>query len=276
MREPPSFDKLSGVDFLLECVGFPPDQDYGELIELAHERGESVPWRGPSGEHLSLHLAEGIELRFDREEDCDHWSLLPYYRERQRLRVAVRSVRGAEDSPFDALLIGWAAPSRAEYQDEWQSPGAYLLACWLTDARRLPRRLLPGRVLSVGIAGFALEVSFVGPNADAPDPTVYDLEGGARLAPLASPDDPGGCMEASLRVKRVRHVTNPLTGLPIMLLECDAPERSLHVFLSPWQLERDGLPAPRPGWRVEGVFLFMGRITGGLPGPSRRARKHFG
>lgn len=264
------------MDFLLECVGFPPDQDLGELIELAHERGESVPWRGPEGEHLTIPLADGIELRFDREEDSDHWSLLPFYREEQRLRVAVQSIRSLEDSPFDALLTGWAAPTRAAFQDEWCGPGAYLLSCWLTDARRLPKSLLPGRVLSVGIAGFALEVEFVGPNSEAPDESVYDLEGGALLEPLTGPDAPGGCMHASLRVMSVRHTRNPITELPVMLLECDAPERSLHVFVSPWQLEQDGLRMPRPGWRVEGSFLFMGRITGGLPGPARTARRHFG
>lgn len=264
------------MDFLLECVGFPPDQDLGELIALAHQRGESVPWRGPDGDHLTIPLADGIELRCDREADSDHWSLLPFYREQQRLRVAVRSIRSLEDSPFDALLTGWAAPTSAKHQGEWDSPGAYLLSCWLTDARRLPKSLLPGRVLSVGIAGFALEISFIGPNSEAPDPSVYDLEGGARLEPLSGVHAPGGCMEVSMRVKSVRHARNPITKLPVMLLECDAPERSLCVFVSPWQLEQDGLRSPRPGWRIEGSFLFMGRVTGGLPGPARTARRHFG
>ncbi len=62
----------------------------------------------------------------------------------------------------------------------------------------------------------------------------------------------------------------------VRLLEIDAPERPVYLFVSPWQLLGDGLDEPRPGWRIEGSFLFLGRITGGLPGPGRRARRHFG
>jgi hypothetical protein len=60
------------------------------------------------------------------------------------------------------------------------------------------------------------------------------------------------------------------------LLEVDAPERPLELFASRWQLEKDGLPPPRPGWRIEGTFMLSGRIAGGLPGPRRRARERFG
>ena len=99
---------------------------------------------------------------------------------------------------------------------------------------------------------------------------------GADIRPLGWASDPGGCSEVSVRIKAVRHIRNRLTGIPVDILEVDAPERSLHLFVSPWQLEADGFPAPRPGYRVEGTFLFTGRIAGGLPGPKRRARKHFG
>ena len=56
----------------------------------------------------------------------------------------------------------------------------------------------------------------------------------------------------------------------------DAPGRPLLLFVSPWQLSTDGLPAPRPGWRIEGHFLFTGVIAGGLPGPRRAITRSFG
>ena len=73
-------------------------------------------------------------------------------------------------------------------------------------------------------------------------------------------------------MRAVRHLSNPLTGRPVDLLEVDAPERPLHLFVSPWQLREQGFDAPRPGWRIEGTFFFTGRIAGGLPGPRARAR----
>ena len=55
-----------------------------------------------------------------------------------------------------------------------------------------------------------------------------------------------------------------MTGEAVEMVVCAAPERPLVLFLSRWQLERDGLPAPRAGWRIEGTFLISGRLSGGL------------
>jgi hypothetical protein len=77
-------------------------------------------------------------------------------------------------------------------------------------------------------------------------------------------------MELSLLVRAIHHLENPLTRERIELVEADAPGRPLDLFLSRWQLEAHGLPAPRPGWRIEGAFLFNGRVAGGLP----RGRPH--
>jgi hypothetical protein len=79
-----------------------------------------------------------------------------------------------------------------------------------------------------------------------------------------------------MRIQSIRHLENPITGMGVDLLEVDAPERPLELFASRWQLEKDGLPPPRPGWRIEGTFMLSGRIAGGLPGPRRRARERFG
>jgi len=264
------------MDFLLECVGFDPNADFEALRERVLREGETVPWRGPEGVHLKLRLAEGVELRLDQERPGGVTSLLPYYAERSRLRIGIETLRSMEDSPFDALLSGWVAPPRPGVPDPWGAPGAYRLATWLTDARRLPRRMGPGHVLAISAAGFSLDVSYVGPNAEGGRPGVQELPRGAFIDTLGGPDDPGGCSDVSVRIKEVRHTRNELTGEPIEALTVDAPERPLTLFVSPWQLARDGLPAPRPGYRIEGTFLFLGRIAGGLPRRSRRPRRNFG
>ncbi len=264
------------MDFLLECVGFGPETDLEELLERIRSEGESVPWRGPGGEHLRLPLAPEVELRLDVDEDQPHPSLLPYYAERTRLRIGVRDLRFIADSPFDALLTGWVAPPVPGVPSPWSSPGAYALAAWLTDARRLPPRLSKGHVLAISAAGFALDVRSIEPDSLEFDPSIQELPRGASISPLGGPDDPGGCSEVTARIKEVRHTVNRITGRPIDMVTIDAPERPLHLFLSPWQLERDNLPAPRPGFRIEGTFLFIGRIAGGLPRPGRRARRNFG
>lgn len=262
------------MDFLLECIGFPPGGDQESLGAHILAAGEAAPWRGAPEDHLRLGLGHGLELRLDREEPDQPWTLLPYYRVDQRLRVAVDHLEPAPDSPFDVLLTGWVAPPLPGDRDP--SPGAYRISTWLTDARRLPPGLPCGHVLAVSIAGFALGVDYVGPNSGVREAAILDRPHGAWIQPLGAPDSPGGCAEVSLRVREIRHLRNELTGRLVDVIIADAPERPLALFVSPWQLESDGLPAPRPGWRIEGTFLFSGRLSGGLPGPPRRARRVFG
>lgn len=263
------------MDFLLECIGFPPDLDHADLADQVRTSGEAVPWRGDPENHKRLPLGDGLELRLDREPGQDFWTLLPYFRVPHRLRVAVDSVRRVQDSPFDALLSGWACPpSPAEPASRF--PGEYHLTTWLTDARRLPKEVTRGHVLAISAAGFALNVDYVGPNEGVKDVRILDRRRGAHVQPLGGFEDPGGCSEVSLRVKSIRHMRNPITGRAVDLLVCDAPERPLMLFVSPWQLSIDDLPAPRPGWRIEGTFLFTGVIAGGLEGPRRRLTRGFG
>ena len=266
------------MDFLLECVGFPPDQPIDEVVELVRTRGEPAAWRGDPEFHRRLALGGGLEVRIDREPEQAHWSVLPYFQPDHRLRVAVDEIRALPDSPFDALLVGWAAPPVFD-ELRGERPGAYRLSLFVTDARRLPPRLPRGHVLAVNVAAFALDVDYVGPDDGASLVDVPERESGASIVPLGSPEDPGGCAEVSLRVKRVTHLVNPFTEVRVAVLEVDAPERPLHLFVSRWQLEQDGLPEPRPGWRIEGTFFFIGRIAGGLPrGPvgGRNGRERFG
>lgn len=58
---------------------------------------------------------------------------------------------------------------------------------------------------------------------------------------------------------------NPITRIPVELIEAESPGGPTILFASRSQLERDGLPAPRPGGRIEGSFAFTGRVAGGLP-----------
>ena len=77
-------------------------------------------------------------------------------------------------------------------------------------------------------------------------------------------------------MREIRHLRNRITGRAVDVLECDAPDRPLTLFTSPFQLEQDGFEAPRPGWRIEGTFLFTGHVSGGLRGPRRKAGRAFG
>jgi hypothetical protein len=263
------------VDFLLECIGFPPEYPLTELIDRIERDGEPTPWRGPPEHHLRLPLGGELELRMDRVPEIDRWDVVPYVRVPHRLRVAVESVRSLPDSPFDALLYGWAAPPPA-IERGGTSPGAYRLCAFLHDGRRIPRNLRRGQVLAVSVAGFALDVTFLGPNSGVRDPRILELPHGASIGPLGGPDDPGGCADVSLRIQEIQHRENPITKAPVAVLVCDAPERPLQLFVSSWQLEQDGLPPPRPGWRIEGTFLFSGRVAGGVPGPRRAVGSSFG
>jgi hypothetical protein len=263
------------VDFLLECIGFPPDHSMDDIVARVLRDGEAAAWRGEPDRHLRLPLGGGLEVRIDKEDGRKHWSVLPHFQVHHRLRVAVDEIRPLPDSPFDALVVGWAAPP-LEPEEARLQPGAYRLSTFVTDARRLPSKIPFGHVLALSIAGFALDVSYVGPDEGAFDASILDRDGGARIAPLGSPEDPGGCADVSLRIRQILHLVNPITGIPVEVLEVEAPERPLQMFVSRWQLEKDDLPQPRPGWRVEGTFLFSGRIAGGLPGPGRQARASFG
>lgn len=277
------------VDFLLECVGFPPGTDEAALLARVRAEGGGAPWRGAPERHVSAAIGPGLELRADLEDGQGFWTILPQCRVPHRLRVAVEAVRRRADSPFDALLQGWACPPfgvdaprgarAAEAFDDLErggQPGLYRIAAWIHDARRLGQGPYPGHVLAVSLAGFALTVEAVVPNHEVRDPAILERPAEAYIAPLGGPDDPGGCCDVSLRVRSLRHLSNTWTRERVTILECDAPERPLWLCVSPWQLTRDGLELPRPGLRIEGTFLFSGRLEGGVPRPSEAAGRHFG
>lgn len=259
----------------MECIGFPPDQDLAAVARLARARGERVAWRGPTGDHWRLALGGGLEVRLDREEDRPFWSLTPYFQSAQRVRVAIENLAYADDAPDDALVAGWANPP-VGLHPETPSPESYPVRALVSDSRRLPKRLERGHVIALSLAGFALDVTYVGPDGGARDPLIPGLPYGAGIQALGDDGDPGGCLEVSLRVKAVRTLENPLTGRLVDLVEVETPGRALPFFVSPWQLEVDRLPRPRAGLRIEGTFYLCGRIAGGLGGPSRIVGERFG
>lgn len=259
------------MDFLLECIGFPPSTEIASLAERVRRQGEPVALRGPRGEHLRLPFGGGLEVRLDREVDAEHDSLWPCYESARRLRVAVEGLAAVPDSPFDVLLHGRANPRLPDDPLGETSGDDYPLATYLWDARRLPPTLPHGHVLAVSLAAFALDVSHVGPDEGVQSRYLREDPRGSSLLPLEGADQPGGCMELSLVVRAIHHLENPLTKERIERVEAEAPGRPLDLFLSRWQLEAHGMPAPRPGWRIEGAFLFIGRVAGGLPA---RGQKH--
>ena len=259
------------MDFLLECIGFPPDHDLESLARRVRDEGEPVAWRGPRGDHLSLSLGGGLEVRMDQEEGDELCSLYPNFDVQRRLRVALTSLHPVPQSRYDLLLHGLANPPVPGDEYHETAGNDYVMHTYVWDARRIPPRLPRGHVLALSVAGFALDVTYVGPNQGVMDPFLLEEPNGAMLAPAGGAGMPSGCMELSLRIRHVRHITNPITREQVEVLETDAPGRPLDLFVSRWQLAEDGFEVPRPGWRIEGAFLFTGRVSGGLP---RRKRTH--
>lgn len=261
------------VDFLLECIGFPPSVGVDELLDVIDVHGEPAAWRGVAEDHRALHLGGGLEVRADRDPGQAFWTVTPHLRVPTRRRLAITSIVRPSESPFDALLAGWCSPPTPEEWREGDPPGLYPLSTWITDARRLEGRVRPGKVLAVSIAGFAVHVEQILPNAETTPASLLERPAGALIRPLGGPEDPGGCCDVSLRIRTIQHTVNTVTGEPVEIALCDAPDRPIALLLSPWQLERDGLQRPRPGWRIEGTFMFTGRIAGGL---RRRRAPSFG
>lgn len=342
------------MDFLLECIGFSPDWDLETVMGVVRERGEPTPWRGRVREHLTMPLAGGLELRLDQEPDLPP-NLWPFYSSRFRRRVGVRQLLRVADSPGDAILVGRANPRAPEFDAELDEDEEHDLTCYLTDAQRLPGRVPADTVMAIVLAGFSLQVEYIGPNEASParygfapeddfadlhaealnhplraplqspkppptaapkptsstaphtppinpalaqpinpaPPTPLDaaVEGllrglssapppggsydvlanprGAALEILGAPASPSASMQISARIRTVSHLTNHLTGKPVNRIELDVPGLPVEVFVSPWQLEADGLPMPKPGWRIEGVFLMLGRNVGAVPKTKR-------
>jgi len=257
------------MDFLLECIGFPPDVGEDALVRLARDVGEPAAWRGHPDEHRLLPLGGGLEVRADLDASGEFWSLTPHLRSPHRRRLAVTSIVRPPDSPFDALITGWAAPPALG--DDEDRPGEYRLSTWVSDARRIDRSLEPGHVLAVTTAGFALNVDRVAPAQEPFAAGILERPRGAFIRPLGGADEPGGCCDVSVRIRSVQRIRNGRTGERVEVAVCDVPDRPLELLVSPWQLERDGLEPLRPGLRIEGTFLFTGRIAGGLKRPQPRA-----
>ncbi len=255
------------MDFLLECIGFPPDYPLEHLVERVLAEGEPAPWRGDVRFHRRLPLGAGLELRMDRTDEQRPWNLLPHFQPARRLRVSVDDLRALPDSPFDVLLQAWVAPP-SEPAERKLRKGAYRLCINLVDARKLPAVIDYGHVLAVQAAGFALDVSALEARASA----IHE----SWIRPLSGENDPGGCADLSLRVRGLTRFANPITGLEIRALELDAPEFPLTVFVSPWELERNGLGEVRAGGTISGSFLFLGSIAAGIGQPARSAGRSFG
>src|SRR6185369_9090068 len=210
------------VDFLLECIGFPPDTQLDDIVARVLEDGEPAAWRGAPEHHRRLGLGGGLEIRIDKEPGRRFWTVLPHYQVGHRLRVAVDEIRALPDSPFDALVHGWAAPP-LDAEEARLQPGSYRLSAFVTDARRLPPRLPFGHVLALSIAGFALDVTRIGPEPGSGRAALPSEEPGTRIVPLGAPGDPGGCSDVALRILRIVHLENRITGVPVEILEVDAP-----------------------------------------------------
>ena len=239
------------MDFLLECVGFPPDYDHDELVGLLASLGEPAPFRDRGGRELRLCGGP--------DGPTEVW---PHFQGAGALRIEVDRVDRVPDSPFDAQLLGWVNPPGRGVP---VAGSRYPFTTWLVDRRRLPRDVRRGRVLAVSVTGFAIDLRTPDGASSAPF-----------VEPIGSSDDPGGCVELELPVLEVHCHQNPLTGERATRLQLDAPGRALTVFTSPACLDEAGLVTHSVGDRVRGTFLFSGTVAGGLPSATRRLGKSFG
>ena len=262
------------MDFLLECVGVPPDWPLERLVAEAVENGEGAVWRGQASHHRSLRLSADVQVLVERDAK-GHWHTLPLCATPHRLRVAVERRMRTADTRFDTAIGGWVAPEWGA-EPSTDPRGAWPIAASLVDARKLPPRLPKGHVLALEACALALDLSYVGDDAHCTHTEALGNERGAWLEPLGGADSPVGAMELSARVSRILRETNPLTHEAYEVLELDCPARPVRALVSQWQREQDELPRIEVGARIEGVFLFVGRVCGGLPGPQAKARGAFG
>jgi hypothetical protein len=138
----------------------------------------------------------------------------------------------------------------------------YPLVTYLWDARRLPRSLPRGHVLAVSLAGFALDVTYVGPDAGVQSRYLREEPNGSVLLPLEGAEQPDGCMELSLPVRAIHHLENPFTHESIGASRTPRANRSTSSEPLAAQIPPAGA---RPGWRIEGPSCSNGRVAGGLP-----------
>lgn len=262
------------MDFLLECVGFPPDWPLERLVDEALARGEGAVWRGKAETHRSLRLGAQVQVLVDRDAK-GRWSALPLCSTPHRLRVGIERQTRPSDSRFDALVGGWVDPA-APGGRVADRKGAWPLAAHLVDARKLPQRLPRGHVLALEVCALALDLSYIGDDHGLEHVEALQMDRGAWIEPLGGADSPLGAMELSARIAAVQREINPLTGEAFEVLELDCPTRPLRALASRWQRAQDELGEVRVGARIEGVFLVVGRVCGGLPGPQARVRAAFG
>lgn len=260
------------MDFLLECVGFPPDWPVERLAEEALARGEGAVWRGKASDHRSLRLGSHVQVLVERDAR-GLWHALPLCSTPHRLRVGIERQARPSDSRFDALVGGWVDPAPVR---SGGAKGAWPLAAHLVDARKLPPRLPRGHVLALEVCALAIDLTYVGDDHGLEHVEALQMERGAWLEPLGGAESPLGAMDVSARVASIQRETNPLTGEAYEVLELDCPARPLRALTSRWQRAQDELGEVRVGARIEGVFLLAGRVCGGLPGPRPRVRGAFG
>ena len=235
------------LDFLLDCIGFPPSHDFPSLARHAEELGHPVAWRGPGGLHRSLAVAPGVAVHVDREEHEHVASLSPFALAEGRLRVAVEALRPSPDSPCDTILHGRLLQDDDLVAGDLSTskglflPAAHAIDAVLADGRLLPRHLPHGHVLALTLAGFGIHVEALEP--DRSSAAHY------HLAVLEGSDVPAGCIELSARIVELATFTNELAQAPFhRAVVALGPERDprtvrLALYLIPWQLFDCGLRA---------------------------------
>ena len=280
------------MDFLLECIGFPPHADLVALARRVRERGRRAPAhtaRGRAPEHLRLTLAGGLEVQLIEPERGPGatWErdLLPGFRAAPAHAVHVRrSGPEAGGGAWIAGTLATVAPAnhsrirRGDLADRGRrfggghrslgGPAGVELRASVRDAARPPRT---GGISRFALTGFAVDVA----GLDEPGPSsarTAALRAGTALegwstrrgwiGPVRDRCAPRTVVELDLPIDSVSVLENPLTGEPVDLLTVLLPSGRLPLFTSRWQLAEDRLPRPEPGMWVRGAFWVVAQSVG--------------
>lgn len=242
------------LHFLLESLGFPPGTDFVRLagaVSKTEVSGRTFEFGCGLGLHGSRRgeapraNAYGKRLHRTAPERAD--GLWPSFRGAAPVRFEVESVAPAEEAPRFASLQG-------RLGEVGSSSTASVPIAWMDSAAPAA-----GEIRYVHLCGFAIDVESLGflacpPRFSFQPGTARQAASFGRFERPLDLGAPRNVIELDLNIDRVFVLENPLTHESFDLVEVLAPGGRLPLFVSRWQLEEDGLPAPEPGMRIRGAF----------------------
>lgn len=267
------------MHFLLESLGFPPGTDFVRLaaeVARTERRGQSFELLGGLGlraEQAPVPGRSAAQSEAPQDLPIDLW---PSFRGASPVRLTVASVERSLD-------CGGLVTVQGRVGSILEPNPLDLPVAFLEDEAPVA-----GDVGQVHLCGFSVDVDALGfPSQPCAETNQLRAEnrihgqldglGAGRIYPgrLAGPEDaprlkrlpgfaaPRHVVELEFTIDRVFVLENPLTHEPFDLIETRTGDTRLPLFVSRWQLEEDGFPAPEPGMRLRGAFWLGARPSRG-------------